>query len=296
MNNQCAQIPWLGDWGSNSPLGHVCGQAAFAPRFSTRSCCISSCKSWKAKLDEWRQITPLVIPLGVSRTQPRQCCWDTQEGHSRPKGKSGSTPPTFHRDKVIFLNRQRVKSHKSVTTQLLGGLSSPLLESGGSSVDAPCPELENYRVVEGRPGWWEATIALMGRKIETPGFKESNKGGDGSWSLQSTVLPPSSGRRQRGARLSAFSTSLKLTVAVRGPDLWNLLKCVFIIISVYVGRNSVLQGKESRDFSLYIYLSDYLCDTGIPCCTVCSVRARTSCELHQLVREGTWGVKRGPRP
>lgn len=163
-------------------------------------------------------------------------------------------------------------------------------------MDAPCPELENYRVVEGRPGWWEATIALMGRKIETPGFKESNKGGDGSWSLQSTELPPPSGSRQRGARLSAFSTSLKLTVAVRGPDLWNLLKCVFIIISVYAGRNSVLQGKEPRDFSLYIYLSDYLCDTGIPRCIVWSVRARTSCELHQLVQEGTWGVKRGPRP
>jgi hypothetical protein len=50
-------------------------------------------------------------------------------------------------------------------------------------------------------------IALMGRKIETPGFKEGNKGAAGR--PKYTEPPQSLGRGQGAAKISTFSTWLK---------------------------------------------------------------------------------------
>ena len=52
-----------------------------------------------------------------------------------------------------------------------------------------------------------SVIALMGRKIETPGFKEGNKGAAGR--PKYTEPPQSLGRGQGAAKISTFSTWLK---------------------------------------------------------------------------------------
>lgn len=58
-----------------------------------------------------------------------------------------------------------------------------------------------------RAGVVKSRITLMGRKIETPGFKEGNKGDDGKREAHGCTVPPhSSGRRQSLLGLVHFST------------------------------------------------------------------------------------------
>lgn len=96
-----------------------------------------------------------------------KCLWNVQQRAWSQTGSPVPPPPlTFHLDKVIFLNRQRIGSHKSVTTHTAPwGPCSPLLRRDGSLTWCGCTSLglQNNReqglgLLRAEAFWWEGKL------------------------------------------------------------------------------------------------------------------------------------------